>query len=314
MARRPLCSDRVDTPSRGASCGAACRRCSRSERSRVWFGWRWLVGTCLSFAERQVSFGSRVWAKAKETRRLLTRSPYPFFRQIRDGSPMVVETKMLFRVSGSAREILLPEPNPRDTVALGVEGDLALSLERSGALRVQLVPGRHELTLLARRATADGQLLRAPVIEPWPSQEVWTWHPDTLLRVVELSGVPGVDPSRTDLPDSWKADAAFLVGPGEGSDPANDPARAGAGQPESRRRRARILARRDRPGVHRARSVDRQLESGFSPGSAVWGARPSPRVRAGTSHHTATSRRWEWGRSARRCALARSSLPSAAWS
>jgi hypothetical protein len=138
------------------------------------------------------------------------------FRQIRDGSPMVVETRLSFRVSGRPREILLLEPNLKDTMALAVQGDLALSLERSGALRVQLVPGRHELTLLARRVATDGQLRRSTQSEPWPAQEVWTWHPDTLLRVVELSGVPGVDPSRTDLPSEWKADAAFVVGPGEG--------------------------------------------------------------------------------------------------
>ena len=140
------------------------------------------------------------------------------FRQIRDGLPMIVETRLVFRVSGSAREISLPDPNLKDTVALAVEGDLALSLERSGALRVQLVPGRHELTLLARRSLADGPLSRPPASEPWPVQEVWTWHPDTALRVVELTGAPGIDPSRTDLPVAWKSDAAFLVGAGDGLD------------------------------------------------------------------------------------------------
>src|SRR5688572_4779413 len=106
------------------------------------------------------------------------------FRQIRDGSPMLIETRLAFRVSGRAREIVLPEPNLKDTVALGVQGDLALSLERSGALRVQLVPGRHELTLLARRSTSDGALTRGAAATPWPADEVWTWHPDTRLRVV----------------------------------------------------------------------------------------------------------------------------------
>jgi len=133
------------------------------------------------------------------------------FRQIRDGSPMLIETRLSFRISGRTRELVLPQPSLLGTIPLSVGGDLALSLERSGALRVQLVPGHHEVTLLARRAPSDGSLARAPISAPWPSEEVWTWHPDTSLRVVELGGAPGIDPSRTDLPEAWKTDAAFLV-------------------------------------------------------------------------------------------------------
>lgn len=135
------------------------------------------------------------------------------FRQLRDGVPLQVETRIIFQVSGKARELSLSDPLLVGTVPLNVEGDLAVALERSGALRVQLVPGRHEVKILARSSGMPELVKNHRRAAPWPQQEVWTWHPDTALRAVEISGAPGIDASRTSLPDGWRADSAYAVGP-----------------------------------------------------------------------------------------------------
>ncbi len=135
------------------------------------------------------------------------------FRQIRDGIPLQVETVLVFQVSGKSREISLAHPLLTGTQPLSVEGDLAVALEPSGALRVQLVPGRHEVKLVARALGMPKSLHNQKRSEPWPSQEVWTWHPNTALRAVEVDGAPGIDASRTNLPQAWRSDSAYAVGP-----------------------------------------------------------------------------------------------------
>lgn len=132
-------------------------------------------------------------------------------RQIRDGVPLIIETRLYFHVAGKARELTLPAPLLPDTVPLGVQADLALALEPSGDLRIQLLPGRHEVTLLARHLKQDGPLTNVERPSPWPKKETWSFHPQPELRTVELSGLPGIDASRTELPEAWQKDGAYVA-------------------------------------------------------------------------------------------------------
>ncbi len=137
------------------------------------------------------------------------------YRRIQDGVLMTIETRLVFEVSGRARELLLKGPFVPSSVPLRVSGDLALRLEPSGDLRVQLVPGRHELVLLARPLSPDGPLL-SPVREsPWPAEEIWTFAPEPSIRSVELRGLSGIDASRTDLPSEWRNQGAYLARAGD---------------------------------------------------------------------------------------------------
>ncbi len=135
------------------------------------------------------------------------------FRQIEDGIPLRVETLMVFQVAGKSREISFPSPLVSGTIPLSVEGDLAVALEPSGALRVQLVPGRAEVRLVARTVGVVSALQNRDRPPPWPSKEIWTFRPATELRAVELSGAAGIDASRTGLPDEWRTDSAYALGP-----------------------------------------------------------------------------------------------------
>lgn len=169
-------------------------------------------GTAVPLVKRD---GGNIWLKGLSLEAESGTEPelaeLTVFRQIRDGIPLQVETLIVFQISGKAREISFDQPLLRGTVPLSVDGDLAVGLEANGQLRVQLVPGRHEVRLLARGLEKAKELRNQSRAAPWPVQEVWTWHPATELRGVEVNGAPGIDASRTSLPAAWRQDSAYSV-------------------------------------------------------------------------------------------------------
>jgi hypothetical protein len=137
------------------------------------------------------------------------------FRQIRDGIPLFVETRLELEVAGRAREITLPGAILPGAVPVAVSGDLPARVEKD-TLRVQVRGGRYSVSVDARiegRPKAIG-LPKGPPSDPWPSREVWVFAADESQRQVELAGPTPIDPSRTELPDEWRALPAFLVEPG----------------------------------------------------------------------------------------------------
>ncbi len=136
-------------------------------------------------------------------------------RRISDGVPVLVETRLVFQVAGRARELLLERPLLPRTVPLSVDGDLALAMEEDGALRVQLTPGNHSVTITARFLGNPRELNVPEHGPPWPKREIWVWQPASKLRAVETSGLPGIDPSRTELPKSWRKQSAYVAEPGD---------------------------------------------------------------------------------------------------
>ncbi len=137
------------------------------------------------------------------------------FRHVQDGIPLFVETRLELEVAGRAREITLPGALLPGTVPVAVSGDLPARVEKD-ALRVQVRGGRYSVSVEARvegRPKAIG-LPKEPPKEPWPPREVWVFAADERQRQVELSGPTPIDPSRTELPEEWRALPAFLVEPG----------------------------------------------------------------------------------------------------
>ncbi len=137
------------------------------------------------------------------------------FRQVRDGIPLFVETRLELEVSGRAREITLAGTLLPGTVPVGVSGDLPARVE-GGSVRIQVRGGRYSVSVDARveghpKAIA---LPKQKPPEPWPPREVWVFQADESQRQVELSGPTPIDPSRTELPEDWRALPAFLVEPG----------------------------------------------------------------------------------------------------
>ena len=133
------------------------------------------------------------------------------FRRIADGIPLWVETRLSLEVSGKAREVELSGALLPDTVPVAVTGDLPARLDAPGRLRVQVRAGAFSVTVLARAQGQPAVLGPARGAPPWPGRETWVFAADESLRQVELSGLPPVDSSRTDLPAEWRPLPAFAV-------------------------------------------------------------------------------------------------------
>jgi hypothetical protein len=140
------------------------------------------------------------------------------FRRIADGIPVFVETALSLEVSGKAREVELPGALLEGAEAVSVLGGLPARLD-DGHLHVQVRGGRFTLFIMSR---LDGpiQELAPPALTPddkgsvsWPEREVWVFQANEELRQVDLSGPAAIDPSRTELPEAWRAWPAFLVDP-----------------------------------------------------------------------------------------------------
>lgn len=136
-------------------------------------------------------------------------------RKVIDSVPLVLVTRIELAVAGKAREVLLGRALPENFIPLSLAGPLPARLERDGRLRVQIRPGNWAIELSARH-TGPATALTAPRPGgPWAAEEVWVFEAQPGLRLVDVEGVPAVDPQQTTLPDAWKVFPAWRLLPGQ---------------------------------------------------------------------------------------------------
>jgi hypothetical protein len=136
------------------------------------------------------------------------------FRRVADGVPVQAITHIDLDVSGRPREALLQGALLADAIPLEVTSPLPARLEPDGRLRVQVRPGRWPIDIAARFPGEVAALALPALPEPWPSEEIWTFAADPAARLVEIEGVPPVDPRQTELPEAWKGLPAYRLEPG----------------------------------------------------------------------------------------------------
>ncbi|MGX2040500.1 hypothetical protein ACWJKU_10270 [Methylocaldum sp. MU1018] len=136
------------------------------------------------------------------------------YRRVIDDTPLRVATHIDLDVSGKPREILLDGALPPDSIPLRVSSPLPTRLEADGKLRLHVRPGRWRVQLGSRFPGPVESLRRPPGIEPWPAEEIWVFDARPQLRVVEIEGVPAVDPRQTNLPEEWKSLPAYRMASG----------------------------------------------------------------------------------------------------
>lgn len=132
-------------------------------------------------------------------------------RRIRDGVPLEIDTELVLRVSGKAREIDLGKVALEDTQIVDLQSDLPSRQDENGHLRIQARAGEHRVHFRALRLTETSALARGAHPAPWPEEEVWVFVPDNAVRQVTASGGRPIDPQRTTLPDAWRGDAAYVM-------------------------------------------------------------------------------------------------------
>ena len=136
-------------------------------------------------------------------------------RRLEDSLPMRLQTHVALDVAGQGRELTLEGVAIAGFVAEALEADLPAQLTPEGRLRVQVRPGQWELTLVARAAAPAATLVRPNAVEPWPSDEIWSFATEPRLRVSALEGAESVDADRSGVPGEWRALPSYRVAAGQ---------------------------------------------------------------------------------------------------
>jgi hypothetical protein len=132
------------------------------------------------------------------------------YRLLDDTIPMQVTSVLKMNISGQSREIRLHDVLPDKTIPMSLTSALPARLEADGALLIQARPGGYEIRIKARYVEPVQQL--GPVRGAY-GQEVWTFRPQNQLRMVDVDGVPGIDPKQTDVPAGWEKYPTYVIEP-----------------------------------------------------------------------------------------------------
>jgi len=167
----------------------------------------------------------QLWLKASETgqnkpEQVENSVDIQVFRKISDTVPMQVLTRLVLEVSGSQREIKLPNALPDQFVPLKLSSSLPARIEPDGRILAQLRPGLWQIDVLSRNTQELPQLPlpTAPINAPdaqWPATEIWAFEAHPELRVVEIQQLSSIDTSQTNLPQDWQNLPAYGISAGQ---------------------------------------------------------------------------------------------------
>jgi hypothetical protein len=153
----------------------------------------------------------RLWLQqrsAAETRE--DRLEVKIYRLIDDTIPMQVHNLLKINISGQAREVKLEGVFLEGAVPMSMQSPLPARIGPAGELLLQGRPGRWEILIVTR---FDGLILQLGPVSGAYGQEVWSFQAENQLRMVQIEGVPGVDPKQTDAPREWEKYPAYIVQP-----------------------------------------------------------------------------------------------------
>lgn len=163
----------------------------------------------------------RVWLRNIDKQATLEseRLDLNVFRKIVDDIPLQVITQIDMDVAGQQREVSINNLLLEGAIPLALSSRLPARLEQDGVLRMQVRPGRWSLQLISRFPHDITQLALTTVPQltsaTWPAQEVWSFEARNALRLVDVQGVPSIDPRQTKMPAQWQQLPAFQLKPGD---------------------------------------------------------------------------------------------------
>lgn len=135
-------------------------------------------------------------------------------RKMEDEIPFILVTEIHLDVSGKSREVVLGKVLPAGFIPMALSGALPARLDEQGQLRIQVKAGQWTVNLEARHEGPVTEIQWSPPAAPWPSEEIWVFQANNNLRMVNIEGLPTVDPQQTLLPEEWKKLPAYQVSEG----------------------------------------------------------------------------------------------------
>lgn len=133
------------------------------------------------------------------------------YRNIIDGAPIVVTTKVRLSVSGRDREVRLGRFAPNGGEPVTFQSEIPARIEEDGSLRIQISAGEWELNLSTRHNDQEPIFEMQRLSESWPDQEIWSFTPNRDFRSTKISGANSIDPSQAGVPFGWEQLPAYLM-------------------------------------------------------------------------------------------------------
>ncbi len=176
----------------------------------------WIAGSRVEQPRREAD--GRLWLREREPAPAGEtegdRLSLSVSRRLSDDIPVLLTTHLELQVSGRERETSLVGALPEGFIPLALRSPLPARVEADGRLRLQLRPGRWRIELDARHPGPLRELALPASTSPWPQEEIWVFQARPENRLVEIRGVPAVDPRQTRLPSAWQSLPAYRLVPG----------------------------------------------------------------------------------------------------
>ncbi|MEM7217418.1 MAG: hypothetical protein AAF515_03570 [Pseudomonadota bacterium] len=128
------------------------------------------------------------------------------YRELRDGYPLLLRIVLELSVAGSARLVTLGRTLPEGFRVTEFDSDLPARLNSDGNLQVQLEPGEHEVSIVARATSLVTEIGPNPATPDWPPEEIWAFVPNRRLQLTRVSGGTPIDLNSVGTP--FDADSA----------------------------------------------------------------------------------------------------------
>ncbi|MDD9302765.1 MAG: hypothetical protein HUK40_10705 [Desulfobacter sp.] len=152
----------------------------------------------------------RLWLRQiHKEKRIEDRLKIECFRLIDDAIP----PRVSLDVAGAARQVTIgPVYAPNAFTPISLKSPLPARLEKDATIKIQVRPGKYRLHLDLRHSGPLDELGFTPLEKGvWPSQETWSFKARPDLRLVEIFGVPAIDPLQTSMPKAWQNYPAYLM-------------------------------------------------------------------------------------------------------
>ncbi len=128
-------------------------------------------------------------------------------RLIKDGIPMIVENQINLIVSGRAREIVLKHILLEENLPIKIQTPLPALLDKN-TLKLQVKPGNWTIRITSRFRRQKDKI--GPIKNPY-GQEFWAFKSNNTLRILQVSGLLGIDPTQTNIPSAWKRYPLYIT-------------------------------------------------------------------------------------------------------
>jgi len=125
------------------------------------------------------------------------------YRQLVDGIPLSLETRLELSVSGKPREIKIGQVVWDGSEVSQLRSNLPTRIEKDGDIRLQVTAGKHHILVFTRFTGDIDTITPKSTSEDWPAFEYISFLSNTNLRQVKLTGATSIDTTQINIPSDW---------------------------------------------------------------------------------------------------------------